>query len=107
MSSGPRALPRVAEHGTAPRGVVSGDDASQSAGFTRCHHRQPGVGIDGHRRRVLGGVTGLTQQCLHREIDPAAVSGSGIPPPTRRICRQVGRWFRTCPAPGTIRAAIT
>jgi hypothetical protein len=43
MSSGPRAaLPTVAEHGIAPRGVVSGDDTSQSAGFTRCGHRQPG-----------------------------------------------------------------
>jgi hypothetical protein len=28
---------------------------------------------------------GLTQQCLDREVDPAAASGTRIAPPTRRI----------------------
>jgi hypothetical protein len=96
----------VAEHGTAQRGVVAGDGTSQSAGFTQCHHRQPVAGIDSHRQPVLGGVTGLTQ-CFDRDVAPAAASGTGIPPPTRMICRQEHRWFRRCPAPGTIRAAIT
>jgi hypothetical protein len=61
VSSGPRAaLPRV-------------------AGFTQCHHRQPGSGIDSDRERVVGGVTGLTQQCLDREVDPAAASRAPTP----------------------------
>jgi hypothetical protein len=58
------------------------------AGFPQCHHRQPGVGFYRHPERALGGVTGPTRQCLDREVDPVAASGTGIPPPTRSICRR-------------------
>jgi hypothetical protein len=86
LSSGPRAaLPKVAEHDTAHRGVVPGDDTSQLAGFPQCHHRPPGVGIYSHQERALDGVTGPTKQCLDRDIDPAAASGTGIPPPTQNL----------------------
>jgi hypothetical protein len=61
MSIGPRAtLPRLTEHGTAHGGVMPGDETSQAAGFTQCRHRQPATGLDSHRGRVVGAVTGLS-----------------------------------------------
>jgi hypothetical protein len=79
VSTGPRAaLPKVAEHDTPQRGVVPGDATSQSAGFTQCHHKQLAVVSTGIGR-VVRGVTGLTQ-CLDREADPTAASGTGSQP---------------------------
>jgi hypothetical protein len=83
----------VAEHGTAHCGVVPGDATSQVAGFTQRRDPQPAAGLDSHRNRAIGAVTGLSHQRLEREVDPAPGSGNNIPPPPRRICHQVRRWF--------------
>jgi hypothetical protein len=72
MSSGSRAsLPSVAEDGRTHCGVVPGDETSQAAGFTHAATHKPAVGLDSHRARVVGPVTGLSQQRLDREADPA------------------------------------
>jgi hypothetical protein len=77
VSSGLRAtLPRVAEHATAHCGVVPGDGTSQAAGFTHAATRKPAVGLDSHRNRVVGAVTGLSHQRLDQEVDPPASSAT-------------------------------
>jgi hypothetical protein len=72
---------------------MPGDETSQAAGFTQRRHPQAAAGLDSHRDPVVGAVTGLSHLRLDREVDPAPGSGNAIPPPTRRICRQVRRSF--------------
>jgi hypothetical protein len=85
--------PRIAAHGGRARHRASRSRTGRwHVAIGRFHAVLPPttrVGIDSHCEPVLGDVTDLTHQCLDRGVDPAAASGSGIPPPTRRICRLV------------------
>jgi hypothetical protein len=83
VSAGARAaLPKAAARYRAVRCRARRCD-NTIGGFIQCHHRQPAAGIDSHRDRVLGAVSAFTQQRLARQVDPAAGSQSGFPPPTR------------------------
>jgi hypothetical protein len=75
VSSGPRAtLPTVAEHGTAQRGVVPGDQTSQAAGFPPAATRNP-------RSVSIATAIGLSA------VSPASATNASIGKSTRLQAR--------------------